>query len=188
MSLPLAFKTSIDNIPNKTPYLFTPETEKNYWKKKLGSKSVKRIGLHWTGNEENEYEKFRRIELEKLRKLLDLPFEFHSLEIDYNESDLSVMKKYKNLICHKDEILGFDKTAGLVESMDLIISIDSGVLHLCGALNKPTWLLLPFRPDFRWLLNRKDSPWYPSMKLYRQTKKNDWDNVIKKVEKDLINF
>ena len=98
------------------------------------------------------------------------------------------MKKYKNLICHKDEILGFDKTAGLVESMDLIISIDSGVLHLCGALNKPTWLLLPFRPDFRWLLNRKDSPWYPSMKLYRQTKKNDWDNVIKKVEKDLINF
>ena len=120
----LAFKTNIDNIPNKTPYLFTPETEKIIGKK-TWSKSVKRIGLHWTGNKENEYEKFRRIELEKLRKLLNLPFEFHSLEIDYNISDLNVMKKYKNLICHKDEVLGFDKTAGLIECMDLIISIDA---------------------------------------------------------------
>ena len=72
--------------------------------------------------------------------------------------------------------------------MDLIISVDTSVAHLSGALNKPIWLMLPFTPDFRWLLNRNDSPWYPSMKLYRQEKKGNWDLVVNKVKKDLLNF
>ena len=188
MSLPLAFKTLLNNVPNKTPYFFTPENQKNYWKKKLGSKLKKRIGLHWSGNAKNPYEKYRKIDLEKLTKILDLPFEFHSLDIKYNEADLKIMKKYKNLTCHKNEILGFEKTAGLIESMDLVICIDSGILHLCGALNKPTWLLLPFKPDFRWLLDSEDSPWYPSIKIFRQTKQNNWEDVIEKVSVELTNL
>ena len=87
-----------------------------------------------------------------------------------------------------EEIKGFDNTAGLIEAMDLIISVDTSVAHLSGALNKPIWLMLPFTPDFRWLLDRDDSPWYPSMKLYRQEKKGDWDTVIQKVKIDLMNF
>ena len=72
--------------------------------------------------------------------------------------------------------------------MDLIISVDTSIAHLSGALNKPVWLLLSFTPDFRWLLNRDDSPWYPSIKLYRQRKKDNWDSVIKKVREDLQGF
>ena len=188
MSLPLAFNTKINTIPNKTPYLFTPKDKKDYWMKKLGSKLTKRIGLMWSGNPQNENDHNRSMKLKDLINLFETPFEFHSLQIDYNEFDLSLMNKFKNLINHKDEIKGFDNTAGLIESMDLIISVDTSVAHLSGALNKPIWLMLPFTPDFRWLLNRDDSPWYPSMKLYRQEKKGDWDSVINKVKKDLLNF
>ena len=189
MSLPLAFNTELHTIPNQIPYLFTPKDKIAYWGKKLGSKIKKRIGLMWSGNPQYENDHNRSIYLEKLTEFFDLPFEFHSLQIDYNKFDLKLLKKYKNLICHqKDELLGFDNTAGLIESMDLIISVDTAIAHLSGALNKPVWLLLPFTPDYRWLLNRNDSPWYPSMKLYRQTKKNDWDTIIKKVRKDLQNF
>jgi hypothetical protein len=185
MSLPLAFNTSIDTIPDKIPYLFTPIDKRDYWVKKLGPKSTKRIGLMWSGNLLNYNDHNRSIYLEKLTKLFDLPFEFHSLQIDYNKFDLRLLKNFKNLTCHKDEIIGFDNAAGLIDSMDLIISVDTSIAHLSGALNKPVWLLLPFTPDFRWLLNRDDSPWYPSMKLYRQTKKNNWDTVIKKVIENL---
>ena len=72
--------------------------------------------------------------------------------------------------------------------MDLVICIDSGILHLCGALNKATWLLLPFKPDFRWLLDSEDSPWYPSIKIFRQTKQNNWEDVIEKVSVELTNL
>ena len=190
MSLPLAFNTLLKTIPNKVPYLFAPIDKKNYWVKKLGPKSVKRIGLMWSGNPLNYNDHNRSIYLEKLKKLFDLPFEFHSLQIDYNKFDLRLLKNFKNLSCHKDEVIGFDNAAGLIDSMDLIISVDTSIAHLSGALNKPVWLLLPFTPDFRWLLNRDDSPWYPSMKLYRQTKKNNWDTVIKKIAEDLqdLNF
>lgn len=187
MSLPLAFKTKVHTIPNKTPYLFTPQNKKNYWKRKLGVKSKKRIGLMWSGNPENENDYNRSMKLENLINLLETPFEFHSLQIDYNKFDLKLMSKFKNLINHKDAIKGFDNTAGLIEAMDLIISVDTSVAHLSGALNKPIWLMLPFTPDFRWLLDRDDSPWYPSMKLYRQEKKGDWDTVVNKLIKDLFN-
>ena len=182
MSLPLAFNTLINTIPNNVPYLFTPQDKNDYWVKKLGPKSVKRIGLMWSGNHN------RGLCLEKLTKLFDLPFEFHSLEIDYNKFDLKLLKSFKNLTCHKDEVVGFDNAAGLINSMDLIISVDTSIAHLSGALNKPVWLLLSFTPDFRWLLNRDDSPWYPSIKLYRQRKKDNWDSVIKKVREDLQGF
>lgn len=189
MSLPLAFNTQLDSIPNKVPYLFTPKDKKDYWKKKIGSKITKRIGLMWSGNPQYENDHNRSINLDKLSELFDLPFEFHSLQIDYSKFDLKLLKKYKNLICHdKSELLGFDNTAGLIESMDLIISVDTSIAHLSGAINKPVWLLLPSTPHYMWLLNRNDSPWYPSMKLYRQEKKGDWDIVVNKVKKDLLNF
>ena len=188
MSLPLALNKRINTIPNKTPYLYTPEINKKYWKEKLGPKVTKRIGLIWSGSPLNENDHNRSIKLKTLMNLFELPFEFHSLQIEYNEFDLKLMKKLKNLINHKNKIKGFDNTAGLIESMDLVISVDTSIAHLSGALNKPTWLLLPFTPDFRWLLKRDDSPWYPSVKLYRQEKKGNWETIIDKVKKDLINL
>ena len=188
LSLPLAFNTTLDNLPIKTPYLFTPKDKKDYWKEKLRNKSRKRIGLMWNGNPENENNHNRSINLKKLVKLFDLPFEFHSLQINHDKFELEIIKKHKNLFTHEDEIKGFDNTAGLIDSMDLIISVDTSVAHLSGALNKMVWVLLAFTPDYRWLLNQDNSPWYPSAKLYRQSKKGDWDNVIENIIGDLKNF
>ena len=188
MSLPLAFNSTLDNIPNKTPYLFTPDDKKNYWKEKLGNKIRKRIGLMWNGNPENEQNINKSVQLEILIKLFDLPYEFHSLQINHSEFELKIIKKYENFYNHENEIKGFDKTAGLIESMDLIISIDTSIAHLSGALNKRVWILLPFTPDYRWLLDQNHSPWYPSAKLYRQHKKGDWNGIIKKIMRDLVNI
>ena len=188
LSLPLALNTTLETIPNKTPYLFTPKDKKDYWKEKLGNKLRKRIGLMWNGNPENENNHNRSINLKKLIKLFDLPYEFHSLQINHNKFELDIIKKYENLFIHEDKIKGFDKTAGLIESMDLIISVDTSVAHLSGALNKKVWILLAFTPDYRWLLNQENSPWYPSAKLYRQSKKGNWDNVIENIIADLKNF
>ena len=188
LSLPLALNTTLETIPNKTPYLFTPKDNKDYWKEKLGNKLRKRIGLMWNGNPENENNHNRSIDLKKLIKLFDLPYEFHSLQINHNKFELEIIKKYENLFIHENEIKGFDKTAGLIESMDLIISVDTSVAHLSGALNKKVWILLAFTPDYRWLLNQENSPWYPSAKLYRQSKKGNWDNVIENIIADLKNF
>lgn len=188
MSLPLAFRTRLDNIPNKVPYLSASNEKKQKWIKKLGPKLKKRIGIKWLGKIGNEYNLTREVSLKDLSRLINLPYEFHSLQIEYNKEDLKFFKKFKNFFNHEKEILDFDNTAALVNEMDLIISIDTSVAHLSGALNKKTWLLLPFRPDHRWFLNYTHSPWYPSLKLYRQSKKNNWESVITSIIRDLKEF
>ena len=98
------------------------------------------------------------------------------------------MQNIPNLFCHKDHIIGLDNTAGLIESMNLVISVDTGIVQLTGALGKQFWNMLPFTSDHRWLLNRDDSPWFPTAKLYRQTKKGDWDTIIQNIKKDLLSI
>ena len=183
-SLPLAFKTSLNNIPNITPYLFIDEKKIFFWEKKI-NKNKKNIGIKWTGNKSYWDDQNRSTSLNKIKSLFDLSYEFHSLEIEYSKDDLNMMKNIKNLHCYKNELIGFENTAGLIENMDLIITTDTSIAHLCGALNKKAWVMLSDLPDFRWLLNRDDSPWYPSLKLYRQKKSNDWGNLIKSIKKDL---
>ena len=90
-----------------------------------------------------------------------------------------------NLIDYTDEIYDFSDTAALIENLDLVISVDTAVAHLAGALGKPVWTLLPFVPDWRWLLNREDSPWYPTMRLFRQPSSGDWKSVIERVKEEL---
>ena len=187
VSLPLAFKTTLKTIPNNVPYLFTPNKIKKYWQNKLDNTN-KKIGLKWSGNLSYYDDKNRSTSLETFKPLFELPYEFHSLQIEYTEEDEKLMKTITNLKCHKNEIIGFDNTAGLIESMDLIISVDTGIVQLCGALGKSFWNLLPYTSDHRWLLDRKDSPWFPSAKLYRQTKKGDWKSIINSVKKDLNNI
>ena len=126
--------------------------------------------------------------LDKFIPLFNLPYDFHSLHIEYTKNDEKLKNNISNLYCHKDEILGLDNTAGLIDAMDLVISVDTGIVQLCGALGKKFWNLLPYTSDHRWLLDRKDSPWFPTATLYRQAKKGDWDTVIKNVRFDLMNF
>lgn len=186
-SLPLAFNTTIETIPNQTPYFFTPAIIKKYWIDKLNSKKIK-VGLKWSGNSKYVDDKNRSTSLAQFLPLFDLPYEFHSLHIEYTKNDEKLKNTISNLYCHKDEIIGLDNTAGLVNVMDLIISVDTGIVQLCGALGKKFWNLLPYTSDHRWLLDRNDSPWFPGAKLYRQSNIGDWDTVIKNVKKDLMNF
>ena len=186
-SLPFAFKTTVETIPNKIPYLFTPKDKKLFWEEKFKNNKIK-IGIKWSGNTKYQDDKNRSISLKKFKPLFELPYEFHSLHIEYSESDEITMQNISNLYCHKNEIIGLDNTAGLIDAMDLVISVDTGIVQLTGALGKVFWNLLPYTSDHRWLLNRNDSPWFPTAKLYRQTKKGDWETVIQNVKNDLLYF
>ena len=178
MSLPYIFKTNLHNIPNKIPYLFVDKEKEQNWKEKIKN-NKKKIGLVWKGNSNNLTVLNRNINLKELIPILKLPFSFHSLQIEIEEDEKIIFKQFNNFFNHKKDILGFHETAALINNLDLVITIDTSIAHLAGALGKKVWILLPFIPDFRWMLNTDKSPWYPSAKLFRQTKFNSWDEVIK---------
>ena len=181
LSLPLAFKTTGESIPAKTPYLFADPSKISVWQKRLGVKTRPRIALAWSGNLKNTNLRNRSIALEDLAPLLNLPFEFHSLQTEYRENDKSILSSFPQIRDHQNELKDFSDTAALVSEMDLIISVDTSVAHLTGALGKPLWVLLPFTTSFRWLLDRSDSPWYPTATLFRQSTRGDWSTNISEV-------
>ena len=184
VSLALAFKTTLDTIPSKEPYFFTPKNIKLNWGKKLNGFKRLNIGLKWSGNSSYVDDMNRSTTLKELKPLFDLPYDFHSLEIEYTKEDETLLNNITNLKCHKKDIMGLDNTAGLIENLDLVISVNTSIAHLTGALGKKLWILLPSH-EYRWLLNRQDSPWYPKTKIYRQTKEGDWKTMIDKVKQDL---
>jgi tetratricopeptide (TPR) repeat protein len=181
MSLPLAFRTSLNTIPHQTPYLSTNKKKYSHWKSKLGLASRFRIGIAWSGNpfHKNDYQ--RSIPLAHLESLFLVNAEFHAIQKDIRVEDLHLAAVIPNLKLHSDELEDFSDTAALVEAMDLIITVDTSVAHLAGALARPTFLLISYVPDFRWLLFREDTPWYPSFALFRQTSVGDWSTVISRI-------
>ena len=188
MSLPLAFKTTIKSIPAKLPYIYVDEKKKILWNKKLGKKEKTRVGLVWSGNPEHKNDSNRSILLKKFENIISLPFEFHCLQKEIQETDIQTIIDFSQIHQHQKEIADFSDTAALIDAMDIIISVDTSVAHLAGAMGKNVWVLLPYLPDFRWMLDRKDSPWYPSAKLYRQNMKNNWHDVLEELKIDLLKF
>jgi hypothetical protein len=187
MSLPLAFGTSLETIPADCPYLCANEQNRQMWKDRLGPRSRPRIGLAWSGAPGHRNDKNRSISLEGIAPLLMHDFEYHSLQKDVRPTDAPFLSK-SSIISHGDNLNDFVDTASLISEMDIVISVDTAVAHLAGALNKPVWLLLPFVPDFRWLTDRPDSPWYPSARLFRQQRPVKWDSVIARVAAELAQF
>jgi tetratricopeptide (TPR) repeat protein len=181
MSLPLAFKTTVETIPVGIPYLSADPPKRNYWRKKLGGTTKPKIGLVWSGSSDFKNNQQRSIVLKMLKPLLELPFEFHSLQVEYREGEKIFLESLQNLDDHSEELRDFSDTVALMTEMDLVISIDTAVAHLAGAMGKKVWVLLPYIPDFRWMLERSDSPWYPTAKLWRQPKAGDWETVIRDV-------
>lgn len=181
MSLPLAFKTTIDTIPAVVPYLYADPKKQQFWHDRLGSKTNPRVGLAWSGSSTHQNDHNRSIPLKLLEPLLSLPFEFHSLQKDIRLDDAVHLKQCDQVQLHHDYLYDFSDTAALISEMDIVISVDTSVAHLAGALAKPIWILLPFSADYRWLLNRSDSPWYPTATLFRQPKISDWSTVIAEV-------
>jgi tetratricopeptide (TPR) repeat protein len=181
MSLPLALKTGVATIPAKVPYLRADPEKLMAWRERLGERSRPRIGLAWSGAKRHRNDHNRSIPLRLLEPLLGLPFEFHSLQKEIRSDDAPIRPGLAQIHSHASGLADFSDTAALIEQMDLIISVDTSVAHLAGALGKPVWILLPFIPDFRWLLGRTDSPWYPTATLFRQPAIGDWSSVIKKI-------
>ena len=185
LSLPLAFQTNLNSIPEPTPYLFVKSLKLATWKDRLGEKTKPRIGLVWSGNAQHKNDRNRSLALQELITNLPHDYEYVSLQKEVREDDRRVL--FENDIRHFEEyLLDFTDTAALCELVDLVISVDTSVAHLAGSIGTKTWLLLPYVPDWRWLLNRKDSPWYGSMLLYRQKQDRQWSPVLKRLNKDLL--
>jgi hypothetical protein len=196
MSLPTAFKTTIASVPVHIPYLRSSAEKLLYWRGVLGEKSKPRIGLVWSGGFRPNHPELwsinsrRNIPLDRLAVLKHPNVEFYSLQKGQPaESELAELISRgwdgPHLNDHTHLLQDFSDTAALIENLDLVISVDTSTAHLAGALGKPVWILNRFDGCWRWLLDRTDSPWYPTVKLYRQDKSGDWDGVIQRVKEDL---
>lgn len=186
LSLPLAFATTLDNIPSAQAYLQAEPEKIKQWKNHLGPETRPRVGLAWSGRPDHKNDHNRSITLENLLPYLPSGLDYFSLQKEVRDTDLATLER-QNLVKHYgDSLTDFTDTAALCALMDIVLCVDTSVAHLAGALGKPTWILLPFRPDWRWLLDRSDCPWYPSVHLYRQTNSRDWLGVFKQVREQLL--
>ena len=182
-SLPLAFATRLETIPSTTPYLSAPVTDA--WELRLGPHDKLRVGLAWSGNIKHREDHHRSIPLRALLPLLDCDATFVSLQKDVRPDDAATLRERTDIIDLMPHLTDFNETAALISCLDLVISVDSSMAHLAGALALPTWILLPYTPDYRWLLDREDSPWYPTARLFRQDERHDYTSVIGRMRADL---
>lgn len=187
MSLPLALATDLARIPASPAYLHADPERLARWQARLGARTRPRVGLAWSGNPDFGNDASRSIALARLLPLLSDRVQFVSLQKDVRECDLGLLQQHPELLQFGPELEDFADTAALIMQLDLVICVDTAVAHLAGALGKPVWILLPCNPDWRWLLQRSDSPWYPSARLWRQARPNDWDSLITQVKTGLQN-
>jgi tetratricopeptide (TPR) repeat protein len=180
LSLPLVFGTTLDTIPAPPRYLAAEDDKLAAWRARLPSDAKRRIGLVWSGNPNHRNDRNRSMPLATLEPLFDIDAHWVSLQKDVPERDAAAIERLKPMRAG-EELRDFTDTAALIEALDLVIAVDTSVAHLAGALGKPTWILLPFSPDWRWLTGRDDSPWYPSARLFRQTSTGDWADVVRRV-------
>jgi hypothetical protein len=186
LSLPLAFETTLASIPSPLRYLEPDPHNLAMWSKRLGHKTRPRIGLVWSGNPKHTNDHNRSIPLASILSDLPAKFDYVSLQREVRDSDQALLDSHPEIRHFGAELEDFTDTAALCTLMDLVISVDTSVAHLSGALGRPTWILLPYLPDWRWLLDRVDSPWYSSVKLYRQASTGHWDPVVEQVKMDLV--
>jgi len=184
-SLPLAFATDLSSIPTGIPYIHPDPRQVAAWEQRLRGNSL-RIGLSWGGNPQHPHDLWRSIPLERLAPLTYLAgTTFYSLQLGAPARQVKQLGPHARLIDLQDEQKDFADTAAIVANLDLVISVDTSVAHLAGAMGKPVWILLNNSPDWRWLLDRNDSPWYPTARLFRQTTFGDWPDVVARVERQL---
>jgi tetratricopeptide (TPR) repeat protein len=186
-SLPLAFKTRLETIPWTGPYLRASEQGSRDWGVWLGSKRSPRIGLAWAGNAKHARDRERSMKLGDLVPLLDIDATFVSLQKEVRACDAEMLADC-GLLPLGEKLADFSDTAALISQLDLVISVDTSVAHLAGALGKPVWILLTHAPDWRWLLDGDNSPWYPGARLFRQCETRQWADVTMRLRDALIEF
>lgn len=188
MSLPLAFGTTLENVPDTVPYLFADEERRMTWAPRLRPSVKPRIGLAWSGNAEQRNDSNRSIGLKALAPVLAIDADWISLQKEVRDADRALLGNFRQ-ISHYGELLNdFADTAAVIAALDLVITVDTSVAHLAGAMGKPAWILLPSIADWRWLLDRDDCPWYPTARLFRQQVPQAWDGVVTGVVAALTDF
>lgn len=186
-SLPLAFGTKLDTIPASISYLPTPTSEQTrVWEDRLGRHDRLRVGLVWSGSPVHANDLNRSIPLQTLSRILDIDATFVSLQKDPRPADKAILEQRADIVDLTADLTDFAATAALVSCLDLVITVDTSVAHLAGALGRPTWILLPYVPDYRWMLDRDDSPWYPTVRLFRQAATREYQSVIEQVRSELL--
>ncbi|MCA3275210.1 MAG: tetratricopeptide repeat protein [Roseomonas sp.] len=180
LTLPLAFGTRLETIPAlENGYLTAPPEDVARWDQRLPA-GRRRIGLVWSGSQMHANDANRSLALAKMAPLFQPGDVWVSLQKEVRDADRTALEA-SDILDVSAELGDFADTAALISSLDLVISVDTSVAHLAGALGKPTWVMVPFAPDFRWLLDREDTPWYPKMRLFRQSRAGDWDGVIARI-------
>jgi tetratricopeptide (TPR) repeat protein len=183
LSLPHVFRTDLANVPKIVPYLHADAEDARRWQHRLAEHSeLVKVGLAWAGNPAHKNNHNRSIPLARMAPLGQAPgARFFSLQKGEAAAETQTPPPGMELVDWTEELKDFADTAALIANLDLVIAVDTAVVHLAGAMGKPVWTLLPYVPDWRWLLERQDSPWYPTMRLFRQPSSGDWDSVITRV-------
>jgi hypothetical protein len=186
MSLPLAFGTTLATIPpaNYLPPL--PAERVAHWDSRLGARDRMRVGLVWSGNPKQGNDRNRSMLFAQLARLLDTDATFVSLQKDPRPDDTALLAGRTDIIDLTADLTDFVETAALVSCLDLVITVCTSVAHLAATLGRPTWVMLPYLPDWRWLLDRDDSPWYPTVRLFRQDDTRDYARVVEFVRSELL--
>jgi ADP-heptose:LPS heptosyltransferase len=175
----------VQTIPNKVPYVKAPELAARKWSSRLAAMPRPRVGLAWAGSPAHLNDHNRSIALRTLAPLLAVEgVHFVSLQKEVAAADAALLRKH-GVTQLGGELSDFSDTAAAIAALDLVVSVDTAVAHLAGAMGKAVLLLLPFLPDWRWMLDRADSPWYPTLRLFRQERSGDWSDPIERLRQVL---
>jgi len=183
-SLPLAFGTTVETVPAAHAYLHAASDDISLWKDRMGAGTRPRIGLAWSGNPNQQRDRERSIPFATLAPLLDPRFEWHALQTDFRAGEEDAARA-AGVHIWREALRDFADSAALAANLDLVISVDTSVAHLAGATGRPAWILVMWMPEYRWMLERADTPWYASARLFRQPAAGDWPATLAEVRRAL---
>lgn len=187
MSLPLAFKTTMNSVPHQNRYLNSDPLKTSKWSNILGEKTKPRIGIAWSGNKNYEQDKYRSARLKHFAKFLDEKYEWISLHKEYESEDKELLPLF-NIRDFSNFQTDFTETAAQIENLDLVISVDTSIAHCAGAIGKKTIILIPYTPHWVWQLGSKRTPWYSSVELLRLEKNQTWEEIFMQLMKKIDDF
>lgn len=185
MSLPAALGLQLSDLPGKIPYLFADTARVEKWRARLADLPRPLVGLVWAGSPTHANDRRRSLTLSELAPLAQEGITFLALQKGPAAAQAATPPPGMSLLSLSEEIHDFDDTAAILSVIDTLVSVDSSPVHLAGALGRPAWVLLPFLHDWRWLLEREDSPWYPGMRLFRQAAPGQWHSALQNVARAL---
>lgn len=185
MSLPLAFRTTIETVPATVPYLGVSPDRTDLWLARLGQPSKPRVALAWRGNPKNSNDRNRSAQLIDILQHLSPAFDWLCLHHDIDETERDLAESVDHLKMPLDGDTRLSDAAAICATADAVVTVDTAFAHIAGALGKPVFVMLPFTPDWRWMMGRSDTPWYPTMTLFRQDDGRDWGQVMREVCSEL---